>query len=72
MIRHAFFRFLSGLLGIALFWGFVASITASEKIEVGPVGALVFIIPFALIAYAVGGQKLLRKIAPSIAEKKDE
>jgi hypothetical protein len=38
----------------------------------GPVGALSIVLPFALIAYGIGGNKLLRKIAPSLAEKKDE
>jgi hypothetical protein len=72
LFRSVFFRLLSGLLGLMLIWGFVATISAGEDFVIGPVGALAVCVPFVLIAYGIGGQKLLRRIAPSLAEKKDE
>jgi hypothetical protein len=69
LIREVLLRTLAGLLGLLMLWGFLAP---GEWMKIGALGGLAILLPFALLGYAIGGQKLLRRIAPSLSDKKDK
>ncbi len=78
-IAASFSQLLSGLAAVP-FWFFIFRAIQEpqglSEILIEPKGWLVILstpfIAIAFTAYAIGGQKLLRKVAPKLAEKKSE
>ena len=78
-IAASFSQILSALVALLL-WFFIYGIIIEPKmlseILTEPQGLIIILsIPFialAFTAYALGGQKLLRKVAPELAEKESE
>lgn len=73
-VFHMFIRVLSGFTGTAillLFFNYIFIEGKGIPVERGYYGLIIFplglFFAIAFIAYAFGGQKLLRKIAPGLA-----